>query len=127
MPSGRATFELLGELHRAYGPAAPRACVDDMAMMLVELTQSALLGTLRPAVFRFVEELGRLGLRISTKSTLCPTTSSAVRALQAALLKQGVATSLADGGRDLGGGVQAAWRRTKAVALRRLTAARQRA
>ena len=84
-----ATFELLDELHRGHGPAAPRAYVDDMAMMLVELTQSALLGTLRPAVFRFVEELGRLGLRISQKSTLCPTTSSAVRALQAALLQRG--------------------------------------
>jgi hypothetical protein len=42
-----ATFELLDELHRAYGPAAPRSYVDDMAMMLVELTQSALLGTLQ--------------------------------------------------------------------------------
>jgi hypothetical protein len=48
-----ATFEILDELHRAYGPAAPRAYVDDMAMMLVELTQSALLGTLRPAVLNF--------------------------------------------------------------------------
>ena len=45
----------------------------------------------------------------------------------AALLQQGVTTVLADGGRDLGGDVQAARRRAKAVASRRLTAARQRA
>jgi hypothetical protein len=55
-----ATYELLAELHRAHAPAAPRAYVDDMAMMLVELAQAALLGALRLAVTTFVEELGKL-------------------------------------------------------------------
>ena len=76
-------------------------------MMLVELSQAALLGTLKPVAMAFVEESGKLGLRISGMSTLCPTTSTTVRALQVALQHRGVTAVLADGGRDLGGEVRA--------------------
>ena len=94
--------------------------------MLVEHTRLALLGVMKPAAMTSVQELAKLGFRVSGKSILSLAGSPAVRALQAALQRRGVEAVLADGGRDLGRGAHAGGRRSKAVAARRVAAARQR-
>jgi hypothetical protein len=84
------TYELLEQLHMAFGPVAPRSYVDDMAMLVIEVSQAALYGALAPASMAFVTELAKMGLRVSAKSQMEPTGSAVIRQLQALLLRHGV-------------------------------------
>jgi len=120
------TYELLEKLHAEHGPVAPRCYVDDMAMMAIELSQAALYRALAPASVAFVTELAQLGLRVSAQSQMGPAGSSALRQLQRLLGRRGVAVALADEGRDLGVDAAAGRLRSRRVAARRISAARQR-
>ena len=95
-----------------------------MAMLAIEVSQAALFGALAPASVRFVTELAKMGLRISAKSQMGPAGATALRRLQALLLRRGVAVGLAGEGRDLGVDAAAGALRRRRCARRRITSVR---